>query len=548
MPYYKLESDYGWTELLNLIYVLNNDTASISEVINVNQTLWMHAFNYTLLNLDSYIAYAHNYYLYMDDNNIFNPIIWDLNMSFGSFRHSDGSLNFSGLSIDEMGGIDPLQHLEFSISPRPLMKNLFLNSTYKKMYLAHIRTIMEEEILSGNYMQDAEYLHEIIEPHVIADTNKFYSDEDFQNNLYTQVGESTELYPGLEEIMTARTDYLLTYTGMTGEPDYGNKTISRDYTYPGDEIEFFIEVENADKVYLYYRFYKSNQFKAMLMTDDGSGADTVSGDNVYSVSLLTEGDIVQYYFWAENDSAGAFLPKKAAGDYFDIVCYKKQEVLINEIKYLDENFPSNFIGFDWVELYNPSDNDIDIVDYKLYYNNTLYLLDDTQIPPYGHLTLSITDFYFVDSTCFSELEDYLILTSYNNIIIDSLNIIPCNTLSSYGPYPDGATEIQILNPTFGTSNKLFGNGLADLHIYPNPCADEVNLELNSDFQVNEIRICNHLGSTIYYINDLSKILIENNEKFSLSLNLNISNWSNGIYYIRYIGNKQEYSAKFVKIK
>jgi len=173
MSYYKLESEYGWTELFNFINILNNDTASIAEILNVDRTLWMHAFNYTLLNLDSYIAYAQNYYLYKTDDGRFNPIIWDLNMSFGGFRHSDGSLNFSGVDIDELKELDPLQHLSFSISPRPLMTNLFLNSSYKKMYLAHIRTIMQENLENGEYLDLAEELHDNIESHVLADTNKF---------------------------------------------------------------------------------------------------------------------------------------------------------------------------------------------------------------------------------------------------------------------------------------------------------------------------------------------------------------------------------------
>jgi spore coat protein CotH len=96
MPFYQMESESGWTDLYNFINVLNNDTANISQVLNVDRALWMHAFNYSVLNLDSYIAYAQNFYVYKTDNQRFNTILWDLNMSFGSFRHSDGATNFSG--------------------------------------------------------------------------------------------------------------------------------------------------------------------------------------------------------------------------------------------------------------------------------------------------------------------------------------------------------------------------------------------------------------------------------------------------------------------
>ena len=62
--YYRIESDYGWHELYNLIDTLNNSPDSIQHSLNVDRTLWMHAFNYALINFDSYIGYGQNYYLY----------------------------------------------------------------------------------------------------------------------------------------------------------------------------------------------------------------------------------------------------------------------------------------------------------------------------------------------------------------------------------------------------------------------------------------------------------------------------------------------------
>ena len=69
----------------------------------------MHALNYTLINFDSYIGYAQNYYLYYDNAKQWNPIIWDLNMSFGSFRLTDASqLYFNGFDINQAQNMDPL--------------------------------------------------------------------------------------------------------------------------------------------------------------------------------------------------------------------------------------------------------------------------------------------------------------------------------------------------------------------------------------------------------------------------------------------------------
>ena len=49
-------------------------------------------------------------------------------MSFGSFRLTDASsIYFNGFDIYQAQNMDPLlHHTQISVSPRPLLKNLFL--------------------------------------------------------------------------------------------------------------------------------------------------------------------------------------------------------------------------------------------------------------------------------------------------------------------------------------------------------------------------------------------------------------------------------------
>ena len=84
---YEKKSKIGWTKLVQLTDILNNQPDEIAAILNVDQVLWMLAFNNVLVNLDSYTGrLAHNYYLYEDTTGQFNPILWDMNMSFGGFR------------------------------------------------------------------------------------------------------------------------------------------------------------------------------------------------------------------------------------------------------------------------------------------------------------------------------------------------------------------------------------------------------------------------------------------------------------------------------
>ena len=62
--YYDLKSANGWNELYTLIDNLNNSSNNLDNVLNIDRALWMHAFNYTLINFDSYVGYSQNYYLY----------------------------------------------------------------------------------------------------------------------------------------------------------------------------------------------------------------------------------------------------------------------------------------------------------------------------------------------------------------------------------------------------------------------------------------------------------------------------------------------------
>ena len=198
-PYYALKSNYGWEALYNLIDTLNNYSDSVEKILNVDRTLWMHALNYTLINFDSYIGYGQNYYLYKDKTGEFNPLLWDLNMSFGSFRLTDASsIYFSGFDIAQAQNMDPLlHHTQFSVSPRPLLRNLFLSERNRKMYLAHIRTIVNENFANQSYAVRGQNFQNLIDTSVQNDTNKFYSYADFIANLNSPVTLVTADCPGI---------------------------------------------------------------------------------------------------------------------------------------------------------------------------------------------------------------------------------------------------------------------------------------------------------------------------------------------------------------
>jgi hypothetical protein len=542
MPYYSIESEYGWEELYNLIYVLNLDTANLSDVLNIDRALWMHALNYSLLNLDSYIAYAQNYYLYQENNGVFSTIPWDLNMSFGSFRHSDGSTNFSGLTIAKLETLNPLQHLTFSISPRPLMKNLFLNSTYKKMYLAHIRTIIDENIANNYYLDLATHLHSVIDTYVVNDTNKFYSYEDFVANIDTTTGSSSEQYPGLKSLMEARYNYLDAYYGMRGNPEFVENSTSREIAVRGEKISFYTKLNSPANVRMYYRFNSEEQFMYIIMTDDGDSDDLTEGDSVYSASIVPQGKLLQYYFWAENDSAGTFLPCRAAYDFFNIPVRPEQgEIKINEISLNNILYENTILPTDiaWIELYNNTNESLDIVSLKLCYKGLNIDVPDTVINEYGYFLFSREEFYFTDfENLYPFSDDYIYLSYKTEKILDSNRIYSCSNDRTIGLFPDGSDVCKVLFPTPSMTNFVFENEISPISLYPNPVSDALFCNINVKFAIENVLIYNSLGQLVYckQCDGLS----------SCSFILNTLEWSDGVYYLKFVGEQNYCSSKFIK--
>ena len=487
---YTIKSETGWEDLYRLIDTLNHYPEQVGGVLNVDRTLWMHAFNYALVNFDSYIGYAQNFYLYKDEYGIFQPVIWDLNMSFGSFRFTDASEYFSGFNVQEAKTMDPLAHYNtFSVHPRPLLRNLFEQDTWRRMYLAHLRTIVEEQFLSGDYYMRAQYLQNLIDSDVAADTNRFYPYADFHTNLDTTVADLIE-YPGIYDLIEARAAYLAGYPGFQGAPSLQNRTQIAAEVSIGEGVTLQLEVDAADSVILAYRFEEGAPFWQVPMFDDGNHGDGGAADGIFGVELPEIGPAIEYYFYAENDSAGAFLPARAAFEFFRFQPHiNAGQLVINElgtagglavVDPTGENDP-------WIELYNPGNFDIPLE--TMYLSNRsddqfLWAFPDTLLPAGAYLTLWAdadtqqtglhTNFQLL-----SEGGD-LTLSYADGILLDEISYGPQNAFTTLGRYPNGTGPFIEMLPSEGRPNNFVQGGILteDLFLFPNPAGEEVNLKIN----------------------------------------------------------------------
>ncbi len=308
--FYEVDNPAAWKPLIHLIRVLNQEPQKIETVLHIDQVLWMHALNNVMVNLDSYTgSLSHNYYLWIDSTGVGHPIIWDLNMAFGGWRRD---FSFSMMSDAELIEYSPLA--EFNNAKRPLISKLLRVPLYRKVYLAHIRTIVNDWLAQGQWLKEAQAMMKEIDPWVQKDTLKLYPYEAFKRSLDSTLVVGPDKIIGLRELMDRRTQFLLQHPVLNKVPP---AIAAVKHEVRGDSVLISAEMKGAENGWLYYRTHRMFAFKPLAMNDAGESGDAVAGDGIFS-ALLPRSDIAHYYLVAENKDAAALHPERASHDFIEI--------------------------------------------------------------------------------------------------------------------------------------------------------------------------------------------------------------------------------------
>ncbi len=304
MRFYELKDKYGWKDLIAFTKILNQQPEALEKILQIDETLWMLAFNNVLVNLDSYTGMlCHNYYLYRDTQGVYHTIIWDLNMSFGGFRY----LTSAGqLSLEEMQKLSPFVHYTDQNSKRPLIVKLLANPLYRKIYVAHIRTILEEQFANGAYLKRATALQQFIDKHIQEDQHKLYTHEAFQANLLKSVPlEKTEIV-GIAELMNKRAEYLLSHPLLQRDAP----TIQDvKHKIEPSTVVVSATIQQTNKAWLFYRAGKGGAFQKLEMTPDNA--------TVWMAIVPKQKDL-QYYIVAEGERTASVSPARASFEYYRV--------------------------------------------------------------------------------------------------------------------------------------------------------------------------------------------------------------------------------------
>jgi hypothetical protein len=318
---FEMNSASGWSDLQELTRILNNDPSKIERVLDVDRALWMLALNNVMVNLSSYSGnYSVNYYLYKDNHGRFQPILWDLNLAFGSFKNTGQG---SDLNLKELQNLDPLLHADNPY--KPLISKLLgmKDPLYKKMYLAHVRQIVDENFANGAYERRAQELQGMIVVPFNDDKYKAYSLDDFQRSLNETVGKKSKI-PGIVELMSKRTRFLKAHPELTPLPSaISEVNVQGRGKFENQKVNTFNISARADRfpqrVLIYYRFADNEPFKAIAMSEEPA-ANLPSGTKAYTAAIeASSADaVLTYYILAENPGAVAFAPLNYVGKPYTV--------------------------------------------------------------------------------------------------------------------------------------------------------------------------------------------------------------------------------------
>jgi len=305
---YELKSDTGWNQLVELTRTLHEQPDSIERILDVDQALWMLAFDNCIVNLDSYLGeFCHNYYLYRDTFGQFHPLICDMNLAFGGFR-LDGLGN--RLDLQGMQELSMFLHYKHNNEDRPLITHLLRNDLFRKVYVAHLRTLLEEVFLSGQFEKRVREVHEKLKPLVAEDDNKLYPEATFHQNLEGRAEADGVEVVGLLELMDGRVAYLRNHPLMAKDPP-GIQRVSVAETEEKGAFRFTAETEGAERVWILQRKGPHMPFSRFPMELDAKGGES------WNLVLSTTPD-AQYYFIAEGKTLARLSPSRASFEFYTI--------------------------------------------------------------------------------------------------------------------------------------------------------------------------------------------------------------------------------------
>ena len=537
--YYELDSDTGWNDLINLCNIVDNAPSLIEDYLDIDRAIWMLAYNNVMVNLDSYTGpFRQNYYLIKAKNDNMTPVMWDLNQNMGSFsmiNQGPGSSNLAQMDI----------LLRQNETGWPLLNLILQDDTYRRMYIAHCKTIYEENIANDEYLTRAQALQTVFSAALQSDNNAIFSFAQAQSNLNSTVsgggGGPGGGYIGLSQLFDARKTYLASTSQFQAAAPTISNLVYDNEVVANSQVSVSANVSNASSVIFGYRDFQGDRFTKIAMLDDGLNGDASAGDGIFTASIPVSATDIQFYIYAENNDAGIFSPVRAEHEFYTISTYF--DVVLNEIQTRNRTTQPDQNGEfqDWIELYNNSSSAFDLSNY--YLSDKGSNLTRWQFPA-G--TVILPDEYLIvwadQDTFQGGLHANFKLSgggesvyfSDGTTIYDKIKYVYFAADTTYGRFPNGTGPLSLLSPTFKANNEgtVVQPGIKERNefqfsIYPNPANGQFAIAVAENEEI-DVKIFDLVGQIVHHSTDRI---------------IQTSTWSSGVYIVNVNGTSKKLIVK-----
>lgn len=309
---YDIKSNHGWKEFIDMIYALNFTPNNLDSFLNIDRALWAFAVNTVIGNFDSYNGYyVHNYYMYQNEDNLFQMIPWDLSQSF--INALLGWDIFTPLGPTHPTQYDPYYGSDPTLF-RPLTEFLFNNADYRRQYTAHLRTVINE-LDTNQIRSEVQTMQAMAYNAMDNDVHKLFSSADYFNNVEQDISNWAWGGYGFGGIMSSlrhRIPFLLAHSEISATPpNIFNVQVNSGIITANVNNESYVELMATVSEY-------NSKFKSFNMYDDGTNGDTQANDGVYSCYVpFNSSPLIKFYVKARNSQAMMLSPERAEYEFYE---------------------------------------------------------------------------------------------------------------------------------------------------------------------------------------------------------------------------------------
>ncbi len=560
------EEDDDWTDFIEFVRVIDqtsqaNFKEEIEKVFNVDYFLRVLAIDIMTDNWDSYLDHGRNYYLYHEPtSDQFFWIPWDYNLAMGgSFSNETFDLGFNDPPADPTSCPTILD----GSCPYPPTDSIFLEvvGTYNFCCYGQWDFLCQQlydDLEAGITPADCNTILNGSCPHS-PEEEAFQVVALFSPNCCDDVwnDDCEFFFQDIQDLLGSGVSYIdfeLLYVNpakelikkILAEDEYRDRYLDYvcdilDGNFDSDRLSTIVDL-NGDLLYddVEVESFPNFPFQDFVY-DISEGVDS----SVRSIPAVKQ--FINHRIPVLNENL-INLQHECQALSSPI---QWQEVVINE--FVASNDSTSTISDqdgefdDWIELYNNTENTIDLKDYYLsdnYDNPQKWSFPPgASLEPFGYTIIWADENGSEDGlhANFKLAKDgeHIMLVHEDGTFIDSLSFGPQETNVPSARVPNGVGDFIQQHPTFNGNNDVSSTGEiagTNYRIYPNPSQQYINIDIEQQTGSNiSFQLYNIIGHQV-------------SETFNLEqgqLQIDVSNYVPGVYFGEIKQGEQQSIAKII---